>query len=308
MEYYSLHGTDLKISKLALGTWRMAKKTDEDAEKLILGALDLGINFFDEADVYGRGKSEEMFGNVLKLHPGIRDQMILQTKVGIVKGEPGRYDSSKEHLLSAVDASLKRLRTDHLDVLLLHRPDALMDPAETAEAIALLHQSGKVRYFGVSNHTPGQIELLKKYCGIPLLINQLEFSIVHSLMVDQGIFANMSEEWSVDHDGAILNYCMQNDILIQAWSTVQASLRGGTFIDSPNYPKLNKCMDSLCEKYQVGKNAIALSWVLKHPAHMQPIVGTTTIEHLKASADALQVHLTNQEWYDLYLAEGKPLP
>lgn len=306
MEYFQISKTDLKASRLALGCMRIADKSLEQVEELVQTALDAGINFFDHADIYGGGKSEEIFGEVLKKHPEYREKMIIQTKCGIVPGK--RYDFSKEHILTSVENSLKRLQTDYIDILLLHRPDALCDPKEVAEAFDELYESGKVKYFGVSNHTPLQIELLQKYTQHPLIINQLQLSIIHSVMIDSGMNMNMKESWAQDKDGGVLDYCRLHDITIQPWSVVQASWAEGCFIDHPNYEKLNSVMEKLANEYHVTKSAIAIAWLLRHPACMQPIMGTTSPAHLKEMVQACDIHLTRQQWYDLYLASDKPLP
>ena len=306
MEYYQLPKTDLKVSKIALGCMRIADKSVEEVEELIATALDLGINFFDHADIYGGGKSEELFGAVLKKHPEYREKMIIQTKCAIVPGK--RYDFSKEHIINSVNESLKRLNCDYVDILLLHRPDALCDPQEVAEAFDELYESKKVRDFGVSNHTPYQIKLLQKYSKYPIIINQLQLSIVHSVMIDSGLNMNMKEDWAQDKDGGVLDFCRLNDITIQPWSVIQASWAEGTFIDNPDYAKLNQELEKLANEYHVSKTAIAIAWILRHPANMQPIVGTTSPVHLKESVEAINVKLTRQQWYDLYLASDKPLP
>lgn len=306
MLYYQLPHTDLTVSRIALGCMRIADKSVDDVEKLIYAALDEGINFFDHADIYGGGKSEAVFGEVLQRHPELREKMIIQTKCAIVPGK--RYDFSKEHIIKSVKASLDRLHTDYVDILLLHRPDALCDPKEVAEAFDELYDAGLVKYFGVSNHTPLQIELLQKYTKHPIIINQLQLSIVHSVMIDSGLNMNMKEAWAQDKDGGVLDYCRLKDITIQPWSVVQASWAEGTFLDNPDYQKLNDVMQELADEYHVTKSAIAIAWLLRHPACMQPIVGTTSPAHLKESARACDVQLTRQQWYDLYLASEKPLP
>lgn len=232
--------------------------------------------------------------------------MIIQTKCAIVPGK--RYDFSKKHIISSVEKSLKRLHTDHVEILLLHRPDALCDPKEVAEALDELYDRKMVRYFGVSNHTPLQIQLLQKYTKHPIIINQLQLSIVHSVMIDSGLNMNMKEAWAQDKDGGVLDYCRLHDITIQPWSVVQASWAEGTFLDHPDYKELNDVMQSLADEYHVTKSAIAVAWLLRHPACMQPIVGTTSPTHLIESCQATEVELTRQQWYDLYLAGGKPLP
>ena len=298
--------TDLTVSRLALGHMRIFMKSVDEVDELIKKALDLGINFFDHADIYGGGRCEELFGEVLQRHPEYREKMIIQSKCAIVPGK--RYDFSKEHILSSVDGILSRLKIGYLDILLLHRPDALCDPKEVAEAFDELYESGKVRYFGVSNHTPYQIKLLQKYIKHPIIINQLQLSIVHSVMIDSGMNANMKESWAQDKDGGVLDFCRLEDITIQPWSVVQASWKEGTFIDNPDYEKLNKVMQELADKYNVTKGAIAIAWLLRHPANMQPILGTTSPVHLEEMAKACDITLTRQEWYDLYLASEKPLP
>ena len=306
MQYMKLPPTDLTVSRLALGHMRIFMKSVDEVDELIKKALDLGINFFDHADIYGGGRCEELFGEVLQRHPEYREKMIIQSKCAIVPGK--RYDFSKEHILSSVDGILSRLKIGYLDILLLHRPDALCDPKEVAEAFDELYESGKVRYFGVSNHTPYQIKLLQKYIKHPIIINQLQLSIVHSVMIDSGMNANMKEAWAQDKDGGVLDFCRLEDITIQPWSVVQASWKEGTFIDNPDYEKLNKVMQELADKYNVTKGAIAIAWLLRHPANMQPILGTTSPVHLEEMAKACDITLTRQEWYDLYLASEKPLP
>ena len=306
MKYMNLPKTDLTVSRLALGNMRIANMSVDEVDALVTKALELGINFFDHADIYGRGKSEELFGEVLLRHPEYREKMIIQSKCDIVPKQ--RYDSSKEHILSSVDGILKRLKTEYLDILLLHRPDALCDPKEVAEAFDELYESGKVKYFGVSNHTPYQIKLLQKYVKYPIIINQLQLSNVHSVMIDSGINANMKEAWAQDKDGGVLDFCRLEDITIQPWSVVQASWAEGTFLDNPNYERLNEVLQKLADKYQVTKGAIAISWLFRHPANMQPILGTTSIQHLEEFTKACDVTITRQEWYDLYLAGEKPLP
>lgn len=306
MKYFDLPHTNLKVSRIALGCMRIANKNVDEVEELVKTALDEGINFFDHADIYGGGKSEEIFGEVLKRNPDLRKKMVIQTKCAIVPGK--RYDFSKNHIIDSVNASLKRLQTDYVEILLLHRPDALCDPKEVAEAFDELYETGKVKYFGVSNHTPLQIELLQKYTKHPIIINQLQLSIVHSVMIDSGLNMNMKENWAQDKDGGVLDYCRLKEITIQPWSVVQASWAEGTFLDNPDYQKLNDVMQKLADEYHVTKSAIAIAWLLRHPACMQPILGTTSAKHLKESVAACQINLTRQQWYDLYLASNKPLP
>jgi predicted oxidoreductase len=306
MRYYTLPNTDLKVSVLSLGCMRIAQKSVTEVEELVLAAVKNGINFFDHADIYGGGKSEELFGEVLLRNPELREKIIIQSKCGIIPGQ--RYDFSKEHIINSVNKSLERLKTDYLDVYLLHRPDALCDPKEVAEAFNQLYSEGKVKHFGVSNHTPYQIELLKKYCKQPIIINQLQLSIVHAVMIDAGINMNMVEELAIDKDNGTLDYCRINDILIQPWSVIQASWAEGTFLDNPNYPELNEILAELANKYQATKAAISIAWLLRHPANFQPIVGTTSPKHLEEVCQSVNITLTRQEWYDLYRSTGKTLP
>lgn len=305
MKYIDIKNTDLKVSQIALGCMRISNMEVEQLEKLINQALELGINFFDHADIYGGGKSEELFGEVLKRNPDLRKQMIIQTKCGI---RQGYYDFSKEHIINSVNNSLKRLNTEYVDVLLLHRPDTLMDPKEVAEAFDELYNEGKVKYFGVSNMTPYQIELIQKYTKHPLVFNQLQFNVVNAGMVDSGINANMSNSGSIDHDGGVLEYCRFKDITIQPWSILQASWEKGTFLNHPDYEGLNNKLEELGEKYGLSKSAMSVAWILRHPANMQPIAGTTSCEHLVDLCKACDVEMSRKDWYDLYLSLDRPLP
>ena len=297
--------SDLDASEIALGCMRIASLSNQDIATLIHIALDAGITFFDHADVYGGGKSEEKFAEALDMTPRLRDTMILQTKVGIRKGS---FDFSKEHILEAVEGSLNRLRTDHLDVLLLHRPDALVEPEEVAEAFTILHDSGKVKYFGVSNQNPMQIELLTKYVKQPLIINQLQLSITNTGMIDAGINVNMKIDSSIVRDGSILDYCRLKEITIQPWSPFQYGFFEGVFLDNDKFPELNAQINTIAASRGVTNTAIAIAWLLRHPARMQPILGTTNPTRVKDASKASDVKLTRQEWYDIYLAAGNKLP
>jgi predicted oxidoreductase len=284
---------------------RIASLSNQDIATLIHTALDAGITFFDHADVYGGGKSEEKFAEALNMTPRLRDTMILQSKVGI---RHGFFDFSKEHILEAVEGSLKRLRTDHLDVLLLHRPDALVEPEEVAEAFTILHDSGKVKYFGVSNQNPMQIELLTKFVKQPLIINQLQLSITNTGMIDAGINVNMKIDSSIVRDGSILDYCRLKEITIQPWSPFQYGFFEGVFLDNDKFPELNAQINTIAASRGVTNTAIAIAWLLRHPARMQPILGTTNPTRVKDACKASDVKLTRQEWYAIYLAAGNKLP
>ena len=304
MKYIHVKNTDLEVSEIALGCMRLFPKSEEEVEEFVLKAMELGINFFDHADIYGGWNglpySEEVFGKVLAKHPELRSKMIIQSKCGI---RQGYYDFSKEHILEAVNESLRRLHTDYLDVLLLHRPDTLMDMEEVANAFDELKESGKVHYFGVSNMNAMQIELLKKYVHVPLVFNQLQFNVVHAGMIDAGLHVNMTTPQSIDHDGSLLEYCRLHDITIQPWSILQASWEKGTYIDNPEYEKLNVKLQELADKYKVTKAAIAVAWILRHPSRMQPIAGTTSTKHLEELCKACDIKLTREEWYSLYLVD-----
>jgi predicted oxidoreductase len=296
---------EINASEIALGCMRIADMSVKDVSKLITTAIDEGINFFDHADIYGGGKSEEVFGTALKEMKGVREKIFIQTKCGI---RDGYYDFSKDHILEAVDGSLKRLKTDYIDVLLLHRPDALVEPEEVAEAFSILHASGKVRNFGVSNHNPMQIELLSQYLNQRIIVNQLQLSITNTGMIDAGLNVNMQIDKSIDRDGSVLDYCRLNGITIQAWSPFQYGFFEGVFLDNPKFKALNDEMDKVAKKYDVPKSAIPIAWILRHPAKIQPIVGTTNPKHLKEICQASNVNLTKKEWYDLYKAAGNKLP
>ncbi len=302
MKYVQI--ADLKASQLALGAMRIAGESVSEVEELISVARECGINFFDHADIYGGGKSESVFGEVLKKHPAWRSDMIIQSKCGIVPGVCYNFD--KEYIIAAVNGILSRLHTDYLDILLLHRPDILGDPEEVSSAFEELHTSGKVRYFGVSNMSAMQLELYRQVVKQPLLINQLQFNVVNSQMIDQQIYANMNE--GIDHDGGILAYCMLHHITIQPWSILQASWSEGSFLDHPNYGALNSELDRLSEKYHISKAAVSLAWILRHPAHMQPVAGTTSPLHLKELVRAFDITMSREDYYKLYLAGGKTLP
>lgn len=296
---------NIKASEIGLGCMRISDMNKESVNSLINTALDCGINFFDHADIYGNGKSEEIFSEALSLTPSLREKVILQSKCSI---RPGMYDFSKEHILTSVDSILKRLKTDYLDILLLHRPDTLMEPEEVNEAFEELYSKGKVKNFGVSNHNSMQIELLNKYLKNKISINQLQFGIMHTGIIDSGLNVNMKNDASINRDGSILEYCRLNDINIQAWSPFQYGFFKGVFIDNPKFPEINKKLSEIGEKYNVSKTAIATAWILRHPAKIQTIVGTTNESRLRDICTASNITLTKQEWYEIYCAAGNSLP
>lgn len=305
MKKLVIGNTNLEAPEIGLGCMRITGLKDKkEVRGLIDTAMDCGVNFFDHADIYDSGHAEEVFGVVVE--PAMRQKMIIQSKCGIIPGKA--YDFSKEHIVESVEKSLKRLKTDYLDLLLLHRPDTLMEPEEVAEAFEELEKSGKVRYFGVSNENSMQMELLNKYCGNRIKVNQLQFSIAHCDIIDSGLNVNVHEEAGINRDGSVLEYCRLKDITIQAWSPFQYGMFEGVFLGNEKFPKLNQLIDELAEKYQVTNNAIAVAWILRHPARIQTIVGTTNRQRLTDICKASEVKLSREEWYALYMAAGKVLP
>ena len=309
MKYLNIKNQIHNASEIALGMMRISGMQLSEIDALVKTALDNGINFFDHADIYGGGKCEEVFADAVGMNASIREKFIIQTKCGIRKG---MFDFSKEHILSSVDASLKRLKTEYVDVLLLHRPDTLAEPEEIAEAFDILRKNGKVRFFGVSNQKPYMIELLQKYLnnvGIDILFNQLQFSIAHTGIIDSGINVNMKNAGSVNHDGDVLEYCRLKEITIQPWSPFQYGFFEGVFLgNTDKFPKLNDVIDKYAAQYGVTNSAIAIAWILRHPAKMQPVVGSTNKKRVAEICEASNVILTRQEWYDIYLAAGNILP
>jgi predicted oxidoreductase len=308
MKYISIANTDLQVSTMIMGNMRLTQLSVSEAEKLIRTAMDEGINFFDHADIYGKGQCEVLFSEAIQMNPSIREKMILQSKCGIRSPE-GYFDFSKEHIIQSVNEILKRLNTEYLDILLLHRPDALMEPVEVAEAFEELHTSGKVKYFGVSNHNPAQIELLQRYIPYKLVVNQLQFSIAHTPMIDSGIALNMGGDQSVNRDSSILEYCRLHDITMQAWSPYQHGMFEGSFLgDLERFPLLNKTVDSIADKYGVTNTAIATAWITRHPANIQVVLGTTKAQRMKDACSGAEIILTREEWYQIYKAAGNIVP
>lgn len=304
MKTIGLANGEIQASEISLGCMRISSLSEKDASLLVRTAVEEGINYFDHADVYGGGKCEEIFAKAIGMNPSVRETVFLQSKCGI---RDGYYDFSKEHILSAVDGTLRRLKTEYLDVLLLHRPDTLMEPEEVAEAFRILHSSGKVRFFGVSNQNPMQIELLNRYLGRKLVVNQLQLSVTNSGMIDSGICVNM-ETGVFPGDASILEYCRLNGITIQAWSPFQWGFFEGPFIGSDRFPELNKKLGEIAEKNNVTPEAVAIAWILRHPAKIQPIVGTTNPKRLRNICKASQVELSREEWYGIYKAAGHRIP
>ena len=304
MKYFTPKNTDLNISRIAQGCMRIAGLGDKDLDAMIGADLDAGINFFDHADIYSKGRCEEKFGAYLKRNPSARDKMIIQTKCGIVIGK--RYDFTEKHITECVEGSLKRLGVERIDVLLLHRPDALCEPETVAEIFDRLYRDGKVRYFGVSNHNSFQIELLQRYMKQKLVFNQLQFSPVHTGMINSGIHVNMKDSAAVMRDGMTLDYCRLNGITIQPWSPFRA--KAGSYLGNIFYGKLNRELKKLCVKYGITDSAAVLAWILRHPACMQPIIGSTDPARIAGMAKAAETTITHEEWYDVYRAAGNRIP
>lgn len=293
----------LVVPTVAVGCMRISDMKEKEVSAFVDTALQNGASFFDNADIYGGGKSEEVFGKAISCLN--REDIIIQTKCGIRKGF---FDFSYEHIISSVDGSLKRLGTDYIDVLLLHRPDALMEPEEVARAFDELKAKGKVRHFGVSNQNPSQMKLLQSCLDMPLCANQLQFSIMHAPMIQSGINVNMYNDSAVNRDGGVLDYCRLNKITIQPWSPMQYGFFEGCFVDNRKFSKLNKTLKEIGEKYGVSKTTVAFAWILRHPAKMQPVTGTTNLTRLSDCLKASEIKLTREEWYEIYRAAGNVLP
>ena len=306
MKNIKLGKSNIIASEISLGCMRIANMEEKDVNILVHTALEEGINFFDHADIYGGGKSEEVFSKAIGMNDDMREKMIIQTKCGIVPGI--MYDFSKEHIIESLDNSLKRLKTDYVDTFLLHRPDTLVEPEEVAKAFRILKESGKVKKFGVSNHTPLQIELLNKALDEELIINQLQFGVMHTGIIDSGMNMNTKFDSANDKDGEILNYCRVYDITIQAWSPYQYGMFEGVFLDNDKFEDVNNKIKEIADKYNVSKSVIATAFILRHPAKIQTIVGTTNKDRLKDICKASNITLTRSEWYDIYKSAGNPLP
>ncbi len=303
MYHIELGKSGLQVPTVAIGCMRISGMTEKQASAFVNTALENGANFFDHADIYGGGQSEVVFGKAVS--PSLREKVLIQTKCGI---RSGMFDFSYEHITASVDGSLKRLGTDYIDVLLLHRPDALMEPEEVARAFDDLKSAGKVRHFGVSNQNPNQMQLLQSCMDMPLCANQLQFSIMHAPMIQAGINVNMYNDSATNRDGGVLDFCRLNKITIQPWSPMQYGFFEGCFIDNDKFPALNEALAKIAEKYNASKTTIAFAWILRHPAKMQPVTGTTNLQRLKDCIKATDIRLTREEWYEIYRAAGNVLP
>ena len=305
MRYIEFGKTGRKVSVLGIGCMRMNGLSSDQVDDVIKTALDCGINFFDHADIYGGGECERLFGAALSRDKSLRDKIFIQSKCSIRKG---MYDFSKEYILSSVDGILSRLGTDHLDSLLLHRPDALMEPEEVGEAFDKLHESGKVQSFGVSNFNRHQMEFLQSGLSFPICVDQMQMSIAHTPMIDEGINVNTMFNGAVVRSSGTLEYCRLNSIIVQTWSPLQKGFFEGVFLGDPAYEELNKVLDRLAGEYGVGPDAIAYAWLLRYPARMQVITGSMNSKHIASAAKASDVVLTRAQWYELYRAAGNELP
>ena len=308
MRYITLGQADKELSEIVLGLMRIGDKSVKEVEELVETALSVGINAFDLADIYGRGRCEELLGLVLKNRPDLREKMWIQSKCGIRIEEFTYFDFSKDYIIKSVDGILQRLKIDHLDSLLLHRPDALMESDQVAEAFDLLYKQGKVRNFGVSNQNPMMMELLKKDVKQPLAVNQLQLSAAFTPGFESGFHVNMEDSQAAMRDGSIFEYCKLHDVVIQAWSVLQFGYFKGNFVGNEKFQALNQVLDRLAFKYGVTPSTIAISWILRYPAKMQAVVGTTNPKHLREVSQAANFSLTRKEWYEIYLAAGNDLP
>ena len=308
MRYITLGQDDKELSEIVLGMMRIKDKSVKEVEELVETALSVGINAFDLADIYGRGRCEELLGLVLKNRPDLREEMWIQSKCGIRIEEFTYFDFSKDYIIKSVDGILQRLKIDHLDSLLLHRPDALMESDQVAEAFDLLYKQGKVRDFGVSNQNPMMMELLKKDVKQPLAVNQLQLSAAFTPGFESGFHVNMEDSQAAMRDGSIFEYCQLHDVVIQAWSVLQFGYFKGNFVGNEKFQQLNQVLNRLALKYSVNPSAIAIAWVLRYPAKMQAVVGTTNPKHLREVSQAANFSLTRKEWYEIYLAAGNNLP
>lgn len=297
--------TGLEVSRIALGCMRMASLSEKETAKVLETVVEQRINFFDHADIYGKGESEIRFAQGAKLAGIKREDMILQSKCGIRKGY---FDFSKDYILESVDGILKRLDTEYLDVLALHRPDVLMEAEEVAEAFYLLKKAGKVHHFGVSNQNIYQMELLQSYLDQPLAVNQLQLSPAHTPLIDAGLHVNMKDDAATMRDGGLIDYCQLKKITIQAWSPFLIDLQRGIFANHPDYALLNQTIGEIAERYHVSHETIVVAWILRHPAKIQTIVGSMNPDRLTKIAQASQITLTRPEWYEIYRSAGNILP
>ncbi len=305
MKYINTFSNEKSVSQVALGCMRLEGMSQQEVDRYLMTAVDCGYNYFDHADIYGGGECERLFGKALAKHKELRDKIVIQTKCSI---GGGMYNFEKDYIVNSVNSALSRLGVEKIDVLLLHRPDLLMEPCEVAEAFDILHSSGKVEAFGVSNHSPMQIALLQKYVNQKICINQLQLSLVYAGMISNGANVNMNNNDGVNRDGYVRDYCRLNDITIQPWSPLQFGFIYGCFLENEGYADVNNVINRLAEKYGTTDTGIAIAWLLRLPDRMQPILGSTNLERLKQVALAADITLSRKDWYELYSAAGYELP
>jgi predicted oxidoreductase len=318
MKIMPLQRRNISTSRLILGCmgfgggWDQTPITDEHilkAERAIDAALATGITMFDHADIYTKGKAETVFGKILKERPDLREKIVIQSKCGIrfPDGDiPNRYDFSKEHILKSVDGILERLGIEYLDILLLHRPDPLVEPEEVAEAFDILKTAGKVRNFGVSNMSAAQIRLLQAYCNDPLIVNQLELSLNRIDFLEQGVFTNQKAGTDINFSEGLLEFSRLENIQVQAWAPLAYGKYSGRELDNPSESvlKTKQLVQKLAEEKETTSEAIVLGWLMRHPAIIQPVIGTTNPERIQNCGDAVRQSeiMTREEWYSLYVA------
>lgn len=305
MKYFDFGCTKRKVSVIGLGCMRMDELNPTQVDRVVKTSIDAGINFFDHADIYGDGECEKLFATVLKKDPDLRDNIFIQSKCAI---RDGLYDFSRDYILRSVDGILSRLGADHIDCLLLHRPDALMDLDDVQQAFSRLHEEGKVLSFGVSNMNRFQMELLQSGVSFPIAADQIQMSLAHTPLIDEGINVNTMFDGAVTRSSGTLEYCRLKGIIVQTWSPLQKGFFDGCFLGDPEYEKLNQFLDRLADKYNVKSDAVAYAWLLRYPARMQVIAGTMNTEHIVSAAKAADIDMTREEWYELYRAAGNELP
>jgi predicted oxidoreductase len=288
----------------------------DQAAAAVQAALDAGITLFDHADIYRSGKSEAVFGEVMAATPGLRERIRLQTKCGIRLNERGlqtHYDLSRDAILERVNGSLERLRTDYVDILLLHRPDPLADPAEMASAVGQLMDEGKVRQLGVSNMSAAQIEALRDRLETPVVANQLEMSLLKRAWLESQVLVNHPEHLDYSFPHGTLEYCTRNNVTLQAYGALARGVYTGAEPDSPTSADAAtaELVAGLAGEYGTSGEGVLLGWLMKHPAGIAPVIGTVNPDRIRACGDAARVAqaLTRADWYKLWVtARGSNIP
>ncbi|MEV6693757.1 aldo/keto reductase [Micromonospora sp. NPDC051196] len=314
--------TDIRTHRLIYGCMGLGGGWDHQpygapeidaAEAAIAAALEIGITAFDHADIYRQGKSEAVFGEVLSRTPGLRARILLQTKCGIhlpSDTRPGYYDLRGTHIRHSVEQSLTRLRTDVIDVLLLHRPDPLADPEDVAEALTALHRQGLVRHFGVSNMAAAQIAYLQAHLDLPLVVNQLQMSLADRDWLEAGVLVNTSPAAELGFPLGTVEHCRLNRIGVQAWGPLARGRLTGA-AQTPAQQATAEHVAALADQHGTTPETILLWWLQRHPARIVPVIGTARPERIRACADTVrrEPELTHEQWYELWLtARGEALP